>query len=234
MQNWIQKLLFLDKPVSPPADKPKTATQKGQPTRTSVAGSGPRCFLPLIDNSGSMQGTDFPPSRIAAACGAVVDLAQFLLNKSPSSYLGIGTFATDFHLCTAPAEVKSRCSEIVASLADLGEVGSTEMRKGLLGIHGMMRSCPKGMQVVVIMLTDGHNTGRNPVRVAQEIRETGADIWAIGIGARPQYVDEPLLSRIVSRPENYFFVGNFQGPQAIVQAFEYVAGLYFLDAEEEE
>jgi hypothetical protein len=220
--SWVQKLFFL--PGSPPDG---AEIDEGPPPAVGVAGCSGLCFLILLDNSGSMQDSDIPPCRILAAYQAVLELLRFLLNKLPYSYAGIGTFANDFHLCTSPRQVGAEFDALVASLADLGGSGATEMRMGLLGLQQMMESCPAGTKVVAIMLTDGHNTGRSPLSVAQDEKAAGADIWTIGIGGSRQDVDEELLQKIASTPAHYRFIGNWEGPEAIGQAFLHVAGVYF-------
>jgi Mg-chelatase subunit ChlD len=225
--NWIGKLFFLPEP--PPSG---AESDEGPPAVMGVAGCISLCFLILLDNSGSMQDRDIPPCRILAAYQAVLQLLRFLLDKLPQSYVGIGTFADDFHLCTNPRRVGAELDALAASLAELGDSGATEMRKGLLGIQQMMQSCPAGAKVVVIMLTDGHNTGRSPLSVAQDEKAVGADIWTIGIGGSQQDVDEDLLQKIASTPEHYSFIGNWEGPEAIARTFLHVAGLYFSQAQE--
>lgn len=225
----LQKLFFLDEASARSAEKDGA---RERPAVTSAAGFLALCFFVLLDNSGSMQGTDIPPSRIQVACQAVIQMLRFLLERSPLSYVGIGTFAHDFHRCSEPLQVGKDFNRLVASLSNLGEPGSTQMKKGLLGIRKMMKSCPPDLKIVVIMLTDGCNTGRSPVNTAKEIVTDGADIWTIGIGASPSDVEEDLLRRLASKPEQYIFIGNYEGPEAIINAFQRVAGIYFVEDQE--
>ena len=225
----LQKLFFLDEASARSAEKDGA---RERPAATSAAGSLALCFFVLLDNSGSMQGTDIPPSRIQVACQAVIQMLRFLLERSPLSYVGIGTFAHDFRRCSEPLQVGKHFNRLVASLSNLGDSGSTEMRKGLLGIQKMIASCPSDLKTVVIMLTDGCNTGRSPVNAAEEIVAGGADIWTIGVGASPSDVEEDLLRKLASRPDGYTFIGNWEGPEAILNAFRRVAGIYFVEEQE--
>ncbi len=226
MRGFLHRLFFLDEKKQY-EDKDRAEQQGAGDVLSAPIRS--LCVLICIDNSGSMQEKDFPPSRIAAARRASVELSEFLLRRSPNSYVGVGTFADEFHLCTNPVPVKDRYEALLAGLGDLGETGSTEMKAGIEGLHGMMRSCPPGMEVRAVLLTDGHNTGPSPVRASQAAREAGMDLWAIGIGARGADVDEKLLLKMVSRPEQYVFIGNYDGPAAIAGAFLRMTGLYHLE-----
>ena len=228
--NWLSKLIMLDD-ADPRGEV--GAELDAPPFPTGLAGLPIRCFLLLLDYSGSMQDADFPPSRIAAACKAVRETVECLKSRSPRSYVGIGTFADRFHLCTNPLPVGTDARRIIDSLKDLGEVGSTNMHKGLEGILQIIRRCPKEVPVTITLLTDGRHTGRKRplTSVVETLKAEGADIWAIGIGARPRDVGEELLKQIVSRPEQYIFIGNWAGPEAIAKEFKRIAGLYMLDEE---
>lgn len=97
------------------------------------------------------------------------------------------------------------------------------MADGLEGIRRMARQFSEDCRVTVLMLTDGHNTGRCPLPVATDLKEAGADLWAVGIGGDRSDVDEELLLKMVSSEKQYFFIGNWQGPEAIVRTFQEVA-----------
>ena len=117
---------------------------------------------------------------------------------------------------------------------DLGEPGWTRMGKGLKGIHKMMRHCPAGMRILVLMLTDGHDNGHiDAATIARSMRQEGADIWAVGIGGSPSDVDEDLLRQIVSCPKQYRFIGNWD-PEAISAAFTQIVALFAIGDSREE
>ena len=64
---------------------------------------------------------------------------------------------------------------------------------------------------ILIMLTDGNNTGpsdRDVVDTAQAMKQEGIDIWAIGIGHQAD-VAEDLLRQVVSKPDQYIFIANY-------------------------
>jgi len=230
---FISRLLMLDR-----AEKQAERHREDKRIQTGMAvDCTPRLFLALIDNSGSMQTRDYPPSRIEAACDAAVHLVEFLRERSPASYVGIGTFADRFHKCVSPTPVGEGYYNILRALINnLGPDGSTNMDRGLKGIHRMMRARGlKGLSSVLIILSDGNHTGprhSDVVDAADMMKQVGADIWAIGIGRRSE-VDEDLLRKVVSKPEQYIFISQYQGPQTLISTFTHIAGLYLPEEEYE-
>ena len=198
------------------------------------AGSPPRSVRFLLDNSGSMGDTDFPPSRIEAAVDAAEKTVNGLARSAPECLVGIGTFGSGFHLCIDPTPAGAGYQDIINSLGNLGSGGSTQMAKGLRGIQKMGDKCPEGGPNLVLMLTDGHNTGRSPRKIAEELKASGAEFWAIGIGGSPSDVDEALLRKIVSSEDHYIFIGNWEGADAISDTFQNIVNLTIIDEDNDD
>lgn len=215
--SWLRKLLLLE-------EEPETP----DPVRTSVTGVL-ACFIFLIDNSRSMLQKDFAPSRILAAVNAVGMVLDYLFRSAPSSLVGVATFADRFHRCTRPLEVGSQADRIRSALQKPGKTGGTEMARGLEGVHKMLKRCPPHSRRVVMMLTDGHNTGTDPLPEARRIKEAGGEFWAIGIGGSPDAVDEKLLRKMVSEPNQYSFIGNWEGPDALAAGMVRIARLTLIE-----
>ncbi len=77
----------------------------------------------------------------------------------------------------------------------------------------------------IILLTDGHNTGGTPpVRIAEQLKDSGIAIDCIGIGGSPGDVDEKELKAIASLDDNgkprYWFIGQ---PAELIQTFKSLA-----------
>ena len=197
---------------------------------------GPRVFGILLDYSGSMLHTDIMPSRILAACQACCSVVEMLRQRSPESYIFIGTFADGFHLCCPPLQAGKEAKRILAGMADLGEVGNTYIDHGIRGMLGVMKhDCPLGLPVTILILTDGCQSGskRSVISAGEEIRQAGADVWAVGIGGNSNNdVDEDLLRKVVSRPGQYSFIGSWRGAEAIIGEFQHVIGIYLHEEEE--
>ena len=70
---WLRRLIML--PDQEPELEEQIAGEK-PPLHTRVAAGTAACFLILLDLSGSMFTKDFPPSRIKAACKAVVEVIK--------------------------------------------------------------------------------------------------------------------------------------------------------------
>ena len=233
---FISRLLMLDT-----TEKQADRQMEDKQTRAGMAvDCAPKLFLILIDKSASMWTRDYPPSRIDAACDAALHLVEFLRNRSPASYVGIGTFADRFHKCVSPTPVGKGYYNILRALINnLGPDGNTNMDKGLRGIRRMVGNrILRGTPPVGIVLTDGCHTGPRDSDVTDEaaaMKNEGADIWAIGIGNQPD-VDERILRQVASQPDQYIFIGQYEGPQAIVRTFEQIAraGLYLPEEEDEE
>lgn len=182
MKEWFRRLFLVPEK---PEDSGGQAREEG-PGRRDVAAGTSTCFLFLLDRSGSMDDTDFPPSRIRAAVNATLSAIRHIAAVAPRSYVGVGTFSTGFHICTKPRRLADQAEAIEAGLDSLGERGWTHMGKGLAGIRNMMKHVPEDTQVVVIILTDGrHNGDKDPVGIARDMKDDGADLWAIGIGGDP-------------------------------------------------
>ena len=79
----------------------------------------------------------------------------------------------------------------------------------------------------IVLLTDGyHNTGRDPLPIAKELKGAGVCIDCIGIGGEPSDVDEDLLKAIASTHADgvtprYAFIGD---KADLIQRFEELAG----------
>ena len=77
----------------------------------------------------------------------------------------------------------------------------------------------------IILLTDGgHNTGRPPFSLAEQLKAKGVVIECIGIGGNPGRVDEKGLKRIAStKPDGsprYCFIGD---SATLIRKFEELA-----------
>lgn len=81
------------------------------------------------------------------------------------------------------------------------------------------RAVGSGRQVLVLMSDGASNVGGDPSSVAKELRSSGIDIYAIGIGSS---ISRRELMSIASKPSGryVFQAGNFEKLPAVVPAIE--------------
>lgn len=88
-------------------------------------------LMQLLDVSGSMGRTDWPPSRL---CGAKEAAEALILAKAPShpeDEVGIGSFSGDARLIHAPVALGKGTSSLISSLKTLHTDSSTNIAAGL-------------------------------------------------------------------------------------------------------
>ena len=209
------------------------APATGQPERLVVA----------IDVSPSMEDTDWPPSRLAAAIAAVIALIQRKLRIAPADEVAIVTYGGSASTLCPALTVGQRADDMIGLLDRLDTHGGTNMTAALtearrtLGgrkpsgwLDRLLPPTPQSghsLHQRVILLTDGHyNTGGSPKSAATALKKAGVCIDCVGIGGDPSAVDEDILRTIASRYEDgvtprYAFIGDKGG---LIKKFEELAG----------
>jgi len=169
-----------------------------------------------------MMDTDWKPSRLGAARDAAKAFAGRLSDEEPDALVAVVAYGCSARtVCNlTPAR---ELSNIHCAIDQIDIMGSTNMRAGvkkalrLLGRH-RCRMCQ------VVLLSDGHNTGGSPRNVAGELREF-AVIECVGIGGRPDDVDETLLKALASAGSDgtprYRWIGD---KERLVRHFHNLAG----------
>ncbi|MCH7592220.1 MAG: VWA domain-containing protein [Planctomycetes bacterium] len=209
------------------------APAAGQPERLVVA----------IDVSPSMEDTDWPPSRLAAAIAAVIALIQRKCRIAPADEVAIVTYGSTASVLCPLLTVGQRAenmiglldsiethggTNITAALTEAGRVLSYAGRSGWLDVLlppaiGVSHASARR----VILLTDGEfNTGGSPLSVALALKKSGVCIDCVGIGGDPSAVNEADLRTIASRHADgvtprYTFIGDKGG---LIKKFEELAG----------
>ena len=189
--------------------------------KTSSPMKCPRDCVLVIDVSGSMLDDDWKPTRLDAAKNAAKTFARRLSQEQPNAHIAVVAFGFGAKvICrlTLAREVNTICHEIDR----IGENGSTNMYAGLKAAFDLLRDHARTCQVV--LLTDGHNTGRTPQKLADRLKEF-AIIECIGIGGSPADVDEALLRRIASAypdgKKRYRWIGQ---KEQLIKHFHNLAG----------
>ena len=169
----------------------------------------------VIDVSGSMQATDYEPSRLEAAKSS----AEILINSlKPKDHIGIVTFESGATTAAYLSPYREKVIEKLRSIAP--REGKTAIGDGLgLGID-MTSSIPNKKRVV-ILLSDGVNNAGviTPEEAIQFANANNIQIYTIGLGSEdkvilgydwfgnPQYaeLDEETLQTIASETGGSYF-----------------------------
>ncbi len=175
----------------------------------------------VIDASGSMMDDDWPPSRLGAAKEAARAFYSRLANEDPHARVAIVGYGCNAKVYRPLTEAQNT-SELGAAIDRIDSLGSTNIRAGLNEAFQILRRAHGTCDVV--LLSDGHNTGRNPKPIAKDLKQR-AVISCVGIGGSPDAVDEELMKWMASEypdgSKRYRWIGD---KERLVQHFHKLAG----------
>ncbi len=178
------------------------------------------CVL-VLDASGSMLADDWPPTRLRAAQDSAVAFCTRVAEDEPQARVAIVAYGSRAKTCCGltPAENQSALTRAIDGISCLG---STNIRGGLKEANELLARSSGPRQVV--LLTDGHNTERDPLFIAKKLKR-GTVVDCVGIGARPEDVDEELLRAIASEypdgSKRYRWIGE---KERLIRHFTELAG----------
>lgn len=169
----------------------------------------------VLDDSGSMQATDYSPNRLEAAKSAAKELIEDL---DPKDYTGIVVFESGASTASYLSPDKDAVIENLENIME--KDGATAIGDGLaLGIN-MADSIPNRKKVV-ILLSDGVNNAGviTPEEAIQFARDSDIQVFTIGMGSdqpvvlgydwfgNPQYaeLDEATLKNIAESTGGEYF-----------------------------
>jgi len=169
----------------------------------------------VIDDSGSMQATDYQPSRIEAAKSAGDILIKSLDSKD---YAGVVLFESGATTAAYLSPDKDRVREKLASVSP--KAGQTAIGDGLALAIDMAKSIPNRKNVV-ILLSDGVNNAGviSPDEAIAFAKTAGIQVYTVGMGSsqpvvlgydwlgNPQYaeLDESTLKSIAEKTGGTYF-----------------------------
>jgi Ca-activated chloride channel homolog len=162
----------------------------------------------VMDDSGSMQATDYKPTRLEAAKNSAGQLIRQLDDKD---YVGVITFESG---ATSAAYLSPDKDRVYTKLKSIEQKdGATAIGDGLALAIDMSESIPNRKKVV-ILLSDGVNNAGviSPEQATQFAKDKGIQVFTIGLGSdkpvvlgydwfgNPQYadLDEEALKKIAS------------------------------------
>ncbi|MBP2132782.1 Ca-activated chloride channel family protein [Methanomicrobium sp. W14] len=169
----------------------------------------------VIDDSGSMQATDYQPTRLEAAKSAAKQLINSL---DPKDYCGIVVFESG---ATTAAYLSPDKDGVIGKLENIeAKNGQTALGDGLsLGID-MADSIPNRKKVVVLLSDGVSNAGViSPEEAEQFAEDSGIQVFTVGMGStepvvlgydwfgNPQYaqLDEDTLKEIAENTGGKYF-----------------------------
>jgi len=169
----------------------------------------------VMDISGSMQATDYQPTRLESSKLSAEKLLRELDDKD---YAGIITFESG---ATSAAYLSPDKDRVISRLRGIeAREGSTAIGDGLaLGID-MAESIPNRKKVVILLSDGVNNAGVIPPDQAMQFaREKNIQVFTIGLGSdepvvlgydwfgNPQYatLDEEILQKIADQTGGKYF-----------------------------
>lgn len=217
--NWVNKIIgtcenalneclrmpFTDKdhPTAP------ALFRAGAPAMASLP-IGPYLNAIVLDKSGSMDNSDFHPSRIAAAKNAIEVFAARRAQLSPKDRLAIIGF-DDYARVYLPWSLAGQ--DLSKALRRIVADGGTDLEAGLNQAYQMILwKMSSALMPRILLLSDGH--GDDPIKRAKQIKDHGILIQVIGIGGQPSDVDEAVLKAIATTDASgfthYWFINDSQ------------------------
>ena len=180
---------------------------KGHPTIIDLSGSwgalenhrGAVADAIVMDGSGTMGASDYPPSRHDAAKAAACQYIEQLAEAQPDTVVTIISFGSGATLISPPRRVGEEAEELKRAIRAAKLGSTTNLGAGLAMAGRQIERVPQARRPRVIILTDGHsNCGPDPEKIAEGLKGSGVQVDAIGIGGSPSDVNEAQLRRIVS------------------------------------
>ena len=171
----------------------------------------------VIDVSLSMQATDVPPSRLAAAQEA----AKEFVNELPAGFnVGLISFAGRANLLVIPTTDKD---EVNAAIDGLQLAESTAIGAGIVAaLNGIALIPPDPNHpddpapVAIVLLSDGEsNTPPNSATAAQQSKSMGVPIFTIAYGTSNGYIiNQGQKNPVPVNKEELRNVANISGGKA--------------------
>jgi len=167
------------------------------PTSTLGASSDVEDVVLVIDISGSMAETDYPPSRIEAAKKAASDFVHQKFGVDQRDNVAVVTFGGKAQRECALLNVDTNRQQIFNTIARLSPTGSTAMGGGLAEANRILETSAAPVRRIILLSDGHHNAGEPPEPIADRLKNQGVIIDTIGIGSR-NAIREALLQTLAS------------------------------------
>ncbi len=174
----------------------------------------------VIDVSRSMEETDIPPSRIAAAKTAAAEFVRGLPRATPAAVVTFGNYAS------VVVPLTTDRGRLLDGIANLSTQLRTQLGNGLMESVRLLAGetagavSSAGPRAVVVLLSDGRaSDGIPPLEAAVQARDRGVRVYTVGMGTagdpmqfRSGYwgvLDEPTLRAMADETGGrYFHAGS--------------------------
>lgn len=150
----------------------------------------------VLDISGSMACSDYPPSRFRAGVDAIGEFIEIKRQVKHKDLVGMVVFSGKPKVICAKCSLPHSARKILKPLSKIEPDGGTNIDKGLAEAGKLFISSGNDLLRRAILLTDGH--GGDPEFVAEELKRGGVIIDVIGIGGSPSSVNESSLRKVAS------------------------------------
>ena len=177
----------------------------------------------IVDCSGSMSDSDYPPSRLQAAIEAACEYVRTLTQEGKNAEIGVIAFDTRARTIL-PLTALNQVKPILEAIRSITVCGGTNIACGLqIALELFQQHKNDNADRQIILLTDGH--GGQPTAVANTLKmQYDVTLDVIGIGGSPYSVNEALLKQVATTDANginhYRFIGN---PKALKQHYQQLA-----------
>ncbi len=166
----------------------------------------------VVDVSGSMEESDYPPCRLAGAKKANIEFVTELAGKNPGGHVAVVEYSVRARVVCPLMPAASGKNELIKSIKGLRTYSSTNTAAGLRAARKLICAYSGVNNPRVLLLTDGYaNAGGSPVREASLLKENGIQLDIIGIGGTPAAVNERQLKKmasVVNKETRYWFIGS--------------------------
>ena len=163
----------------------------------------PRDTAAVLDVSGSMRDSDYPPTRLDGGICATLAYTDARGKACPGDRVAVVSFNDAAHVVLPWTAITDRRG-IGRALHRLTADGGTDLAEGLRAALSLFTNRPPaGRRRHAILLTDGQ--GGEPLEMAIRLKERlGVVIDVVGIGGSPDVVNETLLRQVATTDPDGF------------------------------
>ena len=149
-----------------------------------------------VDASGSMEDSDFPPTRYLAGVDAVENFLAMRARLGADDCFSALVFNEDAKVICEAVMLDEIQKRLLRVLRRHVPGGGTDIGAALRAAGDLFLAISQDYGRRLILLSDGH--GGRPYDEAEQLKHQGVIIDTIGIGGTPAEVDESCLKTIAS------------------------------------